>query len=109
MNAPPTTDTKTDYRIHPATHVGHVHLRVADLERAIAFYQDVLGFTINQDMRTEPTPRRVAFLSASQYHHHVALAEFADITPPTPRQAGLFHVAFVYPNRWELARALKQI
>ena len=109
MNGPPTAAPTTDYRIHPAAHMGHVHLRVADLERAPAFYRDVLGFAINQDMRTEPTPRRVVFLSASPYHHHVALAKFAGITQPPPRQAGLFHVAFVYPNRWELARALQQI
>jgi catechol 2,3-dioxygenase len=109
MNGPQTAAPTTDYRIHPATHVGHIHLRVADLERALAFYRDVLGFAVNQDMRTEPTPRRVVFLSASPYHHYVALAEFAGITPPTLRQAGLFHVAFVYPSRWELARALQQI
>jgi catechol 2,3-dioxygenase len=104
-----TTGTTAPYRIDPATHVGHVHLRVADLERAIAFYRDVLGFHIHQDMRTEPIPRRVSFLSASHYHHHVALAEYAGVTPPTSRQAGLFHVAFAYPSRRELARALKHI
>lgn len=109
MTAPHTTSTTASYRIDPATHVGHVHLRVADLERAIAFYCDVLGFHINQDMRTEPQPRRVTFLSASSYHHHVALAEFADVTPPTSRQAGLFHIALAYPSRRELARALKHI
>jgi catechol 2,3-dioxygenase len=109
MSAPQTTETTTAYRIHPEAHVGHVHLRVANLERAIAFYRDILGMHINQDMRTEPTPRQVTMLSASQYHHHVALAEFPGVTPPATEQAGLFHIAFVYPNRRELARALKHI
>ena len=109
MSAPQTTSTTTEFRIHPQTHVGHVHLRVANLERSIAFYCDILGFHINQDMRTEPTPRKVVFLSANQYHHHVALAEFPGVTPQTSQQAGLFHVAFVYPSRWELARAVKHI
>jgi len=113
MTAQQTTSTTTDYRIHPQTHVGHVHLRVANLERSIAFYRDLLGFTITYDMRTEPKPRKLAFLSASHaaghYHHHVALAEFPGVTPPTTQQAGLFHIAFLYPSRRELARALRRI
>ena len=109
MSAPNTTNPTTDYRIHPATIVGHVHLRVADLERSIAFYCDILGFHINQDMRTEPTPRRVVMVSSNDYHHYVALAEFAGVTPPTTQQAGLFHFALLYPSRRELARAVKHI
>ena len=65
MTAPQTTDTTAEYRIPSATHVGHVHLRVANLERAIDFYCGILGFKINQDMRTDPIPRRVALVSAS--------------------------------------------
>ena len=113
MTAQQTTSTTTEYRIHPETHVGHVHLRIANLERAIAFYRDLLGFTITLDMRTEPKPRQLAFLSASHaaghYHHHVALAEFPGVTPPTTQQAGLFHIAFLYPSRLELAQALRRI
>ena len=113
MTAPQVRSTTTGYHIHPETHVGHVHLRVANLERAIAFYRDLLGFTITNDMRTELKPRQVAFLSASHaaghYHHHVALAEFPGVTAPTTQQAGLFHIAFLYPSRWELARALRRI
>jgi len=109
MTTTQAADTLTDYRIHPATQVGHVHLRVANLERSIAFYRDILGFHINQDFRIEPTPRQMALLSANDYHHHVALAEFAGVTPPTSQQAGLFHVALLYPSRLELARAIKRI
>ena len=109
MTVTQTTDTLTEYRVHPATHVGHVHLRVADLERAIAFYRDILGFHINQDMRTEPTPRKVAFLSSNDYHHYVAVAEFPDVTAPTAQQAGLFHFAILYPSRRDLALAVKHI
>jgi catechol 2,3-dioxygenase len=109
MSKQQTADTTTDHRIHPEMHVGHVHLRVANLERSLAFYRDLLGFHINQDMRTEPTPRKVVFLSSNEYHHYVALAEFPDVTPPTTQQAGLFHIAFLYPSRWELANAVKHI
>ncbi len=109
MNAQPMSQTTTAYVAPAETRVGHVHFRVANLERAIAFYQDMLGFHINQDMRTEPIPRQVAFLSTNEYHHYVALAEFPEVTPPTTQQAGLFHVALVYPNRRELARVLKRL
>ena len=109
MRARETSDAPVLYRAHPETRIGHVHLRVANLEKAIAFYRDILGFHINQDMRIEPTPRQVVLLSANEYHHYVALAEFPDVTPPTVQQAGLFHFAILYPNRRELALALKHI
>jgi len=109
MTTPQATGTRTSYQLPPTTHIGHVHLRVADLERSVAFYRDLLGFHINQDMRTEPTPRKVVFLSANNYHHHIALAEFAGVTPPVSTQAGLFHVAILCPSRLELARAVKHI
>ncbi|HZP22498.1 MAG TPA: VOC family protein [Terriglobales bacterium] len=109
MSLSEATGTTTAYRVHPATHVGHVHLRVANLERSLAFYRDILGLQVNQDMRGDPTPRKVAFLSANQYHHRVALAEFPGVVPPTSQQAGLFHIAFVYPSREELARAVKHV
>ena len=101
--------TTTAYGVHPAMHVGHVHLRVANLERSLAFYRDILGLQVNQDMRSDPTPRNVAFLSANQYHHRVALAEFSGLVPSTSQQAGLFHIAFLYPSREELARAVKHV
>src|SRR5690348_4734529 len=98
MSTAQLTHETTEYRLPPEMHVGHVHLRVADLERSLAFYRDILSFHINQDMRTEPTPRQVAFLSSNEYHHYVALAEFPNVTPATAQQAGLFHIAFLYPN-----------
>ena len=109
MHSPHQKDQAAEYRIPAAALVGHVHLRVADLERSLGFYRDVLGLQVNQDMRNDPTPRKVAFLSANHYHHRVALAEFPGVTPSTSQQAGLFHIALLYPSPWELARAVKHI
>jgi catechol 2,3-dioxygenase len=95
--------------IHPAVRVGHVHLKVADLDRAIAFYRDVLGFGITADARE--IGHSAAFLAAGDYHSHVALSTFesADGTPPPPGHTGLYHVAFRYPDRAELARAVRRV
>lgn len=92
--------------IHPATRVGHVHLKVADLDRAIAFYSGVLGFEVTQ--RYGPG---AAFLSAGGYHHHIGLNtwESAGGTPPPPGHTGLYHTAFLYPDRAALARAVAAI
>ncbi|HZJ15945.1 MAG TPA: VOC family protein [Chthoniobacteraceae bacterium] len=92
--------------IHPAGHIGHVHLKVADLERAIGFYRDVLGFEVTQRMGTE-----AAFLSAGGYHHHIGLNtwESAGGRPPAPGTTGLYHVAILYPTRVELADALRRL
>jgi catechol 2,3-dioxygenase len=99
-----------DTAIHPATHIGHVALWSSDLDRAIAFYRDVLGLQVTQDMREEPTPRPLVFLSASgSYHHHVGLIEQRGETSPSQGRAGLFHFALLYPDRRELARALKRL
>ncbi len=96
--------------IHPETRVGHVALWTSDLDRAIAFYRDVLGLQVTQDMREEPTPRPLVFLSASgSYHHHIGLIEGRSETPPSPGRTGLFHFALLYPDRRELARALKRL
>lgn len=94
------------YAADPGTRVGHVHLKVADLERAIAFYRDVMGFEIQQ--RYGPD---AAFLSAGGYHHHVALNTWESANrPPAPRgHPGLYHVAFLYPDRPALARALRRV
>jgi catechol 2,3-dioxygenase len=92
--------------IHPQTMIGHIHLTVADLERSLAFYRDLLGF--------EVTMRRgdsAVFLSAGGYHHHLGLNTWAGkgATPPPPGHTGLYHFAILYPNRQELAKALKRL
>jgi catechol 2,3-dioxygenase len=88
------------------TVVGHVHLKVADLERAIRFYADVLGFTLTQRMGS-----RATFLSAGGYHHHVGLNtwESEGGRPSVPGSTGLYHVAFLYPSRAALGRALRRL
>ena len=90
----------------PDTRVGHVHLKVADLERAIAFYTDTLGFTLRFRL-----PSGAAFLAAGSYHHHIGLNtwESAGGTPPPPGHTGLYHTAFLYPDRRSLAQALKRV
>src|SRR3954469_11399344 len=95
--------------IHPAVRVGHIHLRVADLDRAIAFYRDGLGFSLNIDGRHRGLD--AAFLAAGDYHHHVGLNtwESAGASPPPRGHTGLYHVAFVYPNRRELRRAVERL
>lgn len=92
--------------IHPEVRIGHVHLKVADVERALEFYCGVLGFTLTQ--RYGP---QAAFVSAGGYHHHIGLNswESAGGKPPPPRATGLYHVAILYPNRTELAKALKRL
>ncbi len=86
--------------------MGHVHLKVADLERAIGFYRDVLGFELMQRMGEE-----AAFLSAGGYHHHIALNtwESLDGPPPPGGSTGLYHHAIVYPSRPALADALRRL
>ena len=92
--------------IHPGVTVGHVHLKVSDLERAVAFYGGVLGFEVTQ--RYGPG---AAFLSAGGYHHHIGLNtwESRGGTPPVPGTTGLYHVAFRYPTRAALADALRRL
>ncbi|HVT79383.1 MAG TPA: VOC family protein [Phycisphaerae bacterium] len=92
--------------VHSAARIGHVHLKVADLDRAIAFYHDVLGFDITQRMG-----KAAAFLSAGGYHHHIGLNtwESRGGAAPAPGTTGLYHVAIVYPTRAELADALRRL
>jgi catechol 2,3-dioxygenase len=86
--------------------IGHVHLKVANLERALVFYRDVLGFEIMQRYGTQ-----AVFLSAGGYHHHIGLNtwESAGGSPPPPGSTGLFHVAILYPTRALLADALRRL
>lgn len=102
-----TKDEAASIPAPPAMRVGHVHLQVADLERSIAFYRDVLGLDVIQ----RALAGTVAFLSAGGYHHHLAINTFQSLggTPPPPGHTGLFHVAFVYPDRKALARACKRV
>jgi catechol 2,3-dioxygenase len=94
--------------IHPAVRVGHVHLRVADLDRAIAFYRDALGFAVTADARAAGLD--MVLLAAGDYHHHVGLNAWDSAEgPPSPGHTGLYHVAFLYPDRRELGRAVRRL
>ena len=92
--------------IHPQTRMGHVHLRVANLDRALAFYHGVLGFDITQRMGDS-----AAFLSAGGYHHHIGLNTWESLggQPPGPGTTGLYHHAILYPTRAALADALRRL
>ena len=88
------------------TRVGHIHLRVADLDRAVAFYSGVLGFKVQQRMG-----RGAAFLGADGYHHHIGLNtwESRGGRPAPFGHTGLYHVAFLYPTRAALARVVRRV
>ena len=92
--------------IDPRVGIGHVHLKVADLDRALNFYCGVLGFELQQRFGTQ-----AAFISAGGYHHHIGLNtwESKGGSPPPPRSTGLYHVAILYPNRATLADALRRL
>ncbi|MEI6849685.1 MAG: VOC family protein [archaeon] len=93
------------YNISPKTQIGHVHLTVNNIQKSLKFYQDILGFEIQQHLGG------AVFLSAGGYHHHIGLniwgSEYA--RQPEEGQIGLYHFAILYPNRKELAKALKNI
>ena len=95
-----------DYQIPAKTRIGHVHLKVADLKRSLAFYCDLLGFQITTMYGSE-----AAFIAAGGYHHHIGLNTwFSKGAPPAPRQsAGLFHTAILLPTRKDLAVMLKRL
>jgi len=86
--------------------IGHIHLKVADLERSLKFYRDVLGFEVTQRMGS-----RAAFLSAGGYHHHIGLNtwESAGGSPPPSGSTGLYHIAILYPTRAALSDALRRV
>jgi catechol 2,3-dioxygenase len=92
--------------IDPQVRIGHVHLKVADLERALQFYRDVLGFELQQRFGTQ-----AAFVSAGGYHHHLGLNtwESKGGAAPPPGTTGLYHVAILYPTRALLADALRRV
>ncbi len=96
----------TYMNIHKEVTIGHVHLTVADLDRSLAFYRDILGFEV-----TTRYGDSAVFLSAGGYHHHIGLNTWAGkgVTPPPPGHSGLYHVAILYPTRKELAQALKNL
>jgi catechol 2,3-dioxygenase len=94
------------YTAHPDTRVGHIHLKVSDLERSIAYYRDVLGFDLKLRYG-----KQAAFLAAGDYHHHIGLNtwESAGGTAPAARSTGMYHVAFLYPNRAALGAAIRSV
>lgn len=94
------------YVIPAATTIGHVHLKVADLDRALRFYCDILGFELTQRYGTQ-----AAFVSAGGYHHHIGLNTWESLggAPPPAGSTGLYHVAILYPSRRELGLALRRV
>jgi catechol 2,3-dioxygenase len=102
----PLEQSLTPHPIDAAVRIGHVHLKVADLDRALAFYCGVLGFELTQRYGNE-----AAFISAGGYHHHIALNtwESRGGSPPPRGSTGLFHLAILYPTRRALADALKRM
>ncbi|MEA2840623.1 MAG: catechol 2,3-dioxygenase [Methylobacteriaceae bacterium] len=101
-----TGGTLTPRPIVAGTRIGHVHLKVADLDRALAFYCGVLGFELMQRYASD-----AAFISAGGYHHHIGLNtwESRGGSPPPPGTTGLFHLAILYPDRPALADALRRL
>lgn len=110
MNQPTPQDRNepqpTQRSIHPGVRIGHIHLKVADLDRALAFYCGVLGFELKQRYGTQ-----AAFVAAGDYHHHIGLNTWHSRNgpPPQPGATGLFHLAILYPTRRELADALRRL
>jgi catechol 2,3-dioxygenase len=96
----------TECAINPKVRIGHVHLKVANLERSLAFYCGILGFELMQRMGAE-----AVFISAGGYHHHIGLNTWDSLggSPPPPGTTGLFHVGILYPSRAALADALRRL
>src|ERR1700685_3308258 len=102
MAPPKKRDSAPSYAVDPAVRIGHVHLKVAHLERALGFYGGILGLEIMQRLGDQ-----AAFLSAGGYHHHIALNTWESLggSPPPEGSTGLYHTAIVYPTRAALAGA----
>ena len=96
----------SDYTLHPGTRIGHVHLKVSDLERSERFYTELLGFTVKARYGSE-----AVFLAAGDYHHHLGLNTWQSKggSPPPPGTTGLFHFAILMPTRRHLAEALVRL
>lgn len=92
--------------VDAGTRIGHIHLKVADIERSLRFYRDILGFEVTQRYGGQ-----AVFLSAGGYHHHIGLNTWdsAGADPPPPGHTGLFHVAILYPTREALANAYRRL
>jgi catechol 2,3-dioxygenase len=106
MEQASSTPNSTEMPIDPRVGIGHVHLKVADIERSLAFYVGVLGFEIQQRYGDQ-----AAFISAGGYHHHIGLNtwESKGGSPPPPGTTGLYHTAIRYPDRKTLADALRRV
>src|ERR1700712_4635303 len=106
MGLEPATRHETLQPIASGARIGHVHLKVADLDRALAFYCGVLGFEVTQRWGTQ-----AAFISAGGYHHHIGLNTWESLggVPPPPGATGLYHLAILYPSRAALADALRRL
>lgn len=99
-------DTSASYTVPSGTRIGHVHLKVADLERSLKFYRDLLGFELQQYYGDS-----AAFISAGGYHHHIGLNTWhsKNAGPAPVNKAGLYHTAILYPTRRDLAIILKRL
>lgn len=102
----PLPDPVTNRPIGDGVRIGHVHLKVADLERALSFYCGILGFELVQRRG-----REAAFISSGGYHHHIALNTWESLggSPPSPGSTGLYHLAILYPTRAALGDALRRL
>jgi catechol 2,3-dioxygenase len=106
MSTHPSRTKEESYTADPRVHIGHVHLKVADLERALSFYAGILGLTVTQRLG-----EAAAFVAAGDYHHHIAINTWESLggSPPPPGATGLYHTAIVYPTRAALAHALQRV
>ena len=106
MEAKAAGSSSSSYRAPDGTDIGHVHLKVADLERSLAFYVGVLGFQLTQQYGEQ-----AAFVAAGGYHHHIGLNTWHSEggSAPSPRNTGLYHLAIRYPTRPDLARAVQRV
>ena len=103
---PPSPPNAAPYEAPAQTRIGHVHLQVTDIDKALGFYRDILGFQVMQRFGAQ-----AAFISAGGYHHHIGLNTWNSLggAPARKQGAGLYHTAILYATRAELAGALRQL